>query len=107
MAKSKQKRIKKHKASKSGSSSSGSRSSSRSSRASSSSSSSSSGGGYGVSKRGSGGGLMQSMRSGFKRAAGVGDDTGGESDKPSTLSNVLWTVLLLAAVGALLYRWYG
>ncbi len=52
---------------------------------------------------GGGGGVMQSMRSGFKRAAGVGD----QPEKPSTASNIVWTILLLAAVALLLYRWYG
>lgn len=51
-----------------------------------------------------GGGVMQGLRNGFKRAAGQGEDTG---EKPSTLSNILWTVVLLAALGFLLYRWYG
>ena len=53
---------------------------------------------------GSGGGVMQGIRSGFQRAAGVDD---GTHEKPSTLSNVLWGVALLAAVGFLLYRFYG
>ena len=65
------------------------------------------GGGYGVSKRSSGGGVMQSLRSGFKRAAGVGGDEDRGEEKSSTLSNVLWTLLLLGAVAALLYKWYG
>lgn len=56
-----------------------------------------------VASGGGGGGVMQSMRSGFKRAAGVGD----EAEKPSTASNLIWTLLLLAAVGFLLYRYYG
>ena len=56
------------------------------------------------SARAGGGGVMQSMRAGFKRAAGVDD---GPQEKPSTLSNILWTVLLLAALGFLIYRWYG
>ncbi|HJL15594.1 MAG TPA: hypothetical protein RMH99_08065 [Sandaracinaceae bacterium LLY-WYZ-13_1] len=59
----------------------------------------------GASKSATGGGVMQSMRAGFRRAAGAENAKG--DDKPSTLSNVLWTVVLLAAVGFLLYRWYG
>ncbi|MCA9604216.1 MAG: hypothetical protein KC619_01390 [Myxococcales bacterium] len=55
-------------------------------------------------RSGGGGGVMQSMRAGFKRAAGVED---GPEEKPSTLSNILWTLLLLAALGFLIYRWYG
>ena len=54
---------------------------------------------------GGGGGVMQNIRSGFQRAAGV--DDGSKSEKSSTVSNVLWTIALLAAVGFLLYRWYG
>lgn len=50
-----------------------------------------------------GGGVMQGIRSGLRRAAGAGDS----NEKPSTLGNVLWTLVLLAAVGFLLYRWYG
>ena len=48
---------------------------------------------------------MQGLRSSFKRAAGGGSDD--PEDKPSTLSNVLWTLLLLAALAFALYRWYG
>ncbi len=55
------------------------------------------------SARSGGGGVLQSMRSGFKRAAGAED---GPEEKPSTLSNVLWTVLLVAALGFLIYRWF-
>lgn len=62
-------------------------------------SSASSGGGGG----GGSGGVMQSIRSGFKRAAGVEES----KEKPSTLSNIIWTLVLLAAVGFLIYRWYG
>ena len=51
-----------------------------------------------------GGGVMQSIRSGFQRAAGAGEPV---DEKPSTASNVIWTVVLLAAVAFLLYRWYG
>lgn len=61
-------------------------------------SSSGSGGGGGSS-----GGVMQSIRSGFKNAAGVGES----KEKPSTVSNIIWTLVLLAAVGFLIYRWYG
>ncbi len=56
-------------------------------------------------RAGGGGGVMQSLRNGFKRAAGAED--GAEESKPSTVSNIIWTVLLLAALGFLLYRWYG
>lgn len=52
-----------------------------------------------------GGGLMQSMRSGFKRA--VTGDNSEESNKPSTVSNVIWTLLFLAALGLLAYRLFG
>ena len=52
---------------------------------------------------GSSGGVMQSIRSGFRRAAGVEE----AKEKPSTVSNVVWTLVLLAAVGFLIYRWYG
>jgi len=55
-------------------------------------------------RSGGGGGVLTSMREGFKRAAGAGDEP---KEKPSRLSNILWTVLLLAAVGFLIYRWYG
>lgn len=48
-----------------------------------------------------GGGLLQSIRSGFRQAAGV------EESKPSRASNIFWTMLLIAAAGLLLYRWYG
>ena len=50
-----------------------------------------------------GGGVMQSLRSGFRRAAGVES----ANDGPSTKSNVLWTLLLVAAVAFFLYRMYG
>lgn len=50
----------------------------------------------------SSGGVMQSIRSGFRRAAGAED-----AREPSRLSNIVWTVVLLAAVAFLLYRWYG
>lgn len=49
-----------------------------------------------------GGGVLQSIRSGFRRAAGV-----EESKESSRLGNILWTLLLIAAVALLLYRWYG
>ena len=61
-----------------------------------------SGSGGGPSASG-GGGVMQSIRSGFKRAAGVEES----KEKPSTLSNILWMLVLLAAIGVFLYRWYG
>jgi hypothetical protein len=55
-----------------------------------------------------GGGVMQSLRSGMKAAAGVSDGEGKKKDdKPSTLSNVIWGIILIAAVAFLLYRWYG
>jgi len=60
-------------------------------------------------KRGSGssssggGGAMQSIRSGFRRAAGVEKSKSGSS----TVANVIWTLILLAAIALLLYRWYG
>ncbi|HEY8432642.1 MAG TPA: hypothetical protein VIL20_29930 [Sandaracinaceae bacterium] len=46
--------------------------------------------------------MLQSIRSGFRRAAGV-----EESKESSRLGNILWTLLLIAAVALLLYRWYG
>ena len=52
--------------------------------------------------RSEGGGVMQSLRQGFKNAAGAGE----REEKSSTLSNVLWTVLLLAAAGVFIYRYY-
>ncbi len=48
------------------------------------------------------GGVMQSIRSGFRRATGV-----EQSAKPSRAGNIVWTIILLAAVAVLLYRWYG
>ncbi|MEC7525471.1 MAG: hypothetical protein VYE22_36645 [Myxococcota bacterium] len=57
----------------------------------------------GVPKTASGGGVMQSMRNGFKSAVGAGDSQ--PKQKESTLSNVLWTIVLIAAVAFLLYRW--
>ncbi|MGE0791492.1 MAG: hypothetical protein AB7S26_37805 [Sandaracinaceae bacterium] len=49
-----------------------------------------------------GGGVLQSLRSGFKNVAGV-----GESDKKeSALSNILWTVVLIAAIAFAAYRCY-
>lgn len=50
------------------------------------------------------GGVMQSIRSGFQRAAGAGEQV---EEKPSTASNVIWGLVLLGAVAFLLYRWYG
>jgi len=55
--------------------------------------------------RAGGGGVMQGMRASIKRVAGA--DRGRKDDKPSTLSNVLWTVVLLLAVAFLIYRYYG
>ena len=52
--------------------------------------------------RSEGGGVMQSLRQGFKNAAGAGE----REEKSSTFSNVLWTVLLLAAAGVFIYRYY-
>ena len=49
-----------------------------------------------------GGGVMQSMRSGFKRAAGVGE---GPPQKESTLSKIIWGVLILAAAGYVVYKY--
>ena len=49
----------------------------------------------------SGGGVLQSMRSGFKRAAGV---EGGDKP-PSKWSNVFWGALFIAALVLLYYRW--
>jgi hypothetical protein len=46
-----------------------------------------------------GGGFLQGIRSGFRQAAGV------EQSKSSTLGNVIWTVVLLAAAALLVYRW--
>lgn len=51
----------------------------------------------------SGGGLLQSMRSGIRQVAGVEV----KHSKPSRLSNIIWTIVLIAAVGLLLYRFYG
>lgn len=49
-----------------------------------------------------GGGVMQRMRSGFKRAAGVGDEP---QQKESTLSKVLWGLLMAGAVAYLVYKY--
>jgi hypothetical protein len=46
-------------------------------------------------------GVMVGMRGGFQRVAK--SVTGGNA-KSSTLSNILWTVVLLAALGLFLYR---
>lgn len=51
----------------------------------------------------SGGGVMQSIRAGFRRAAGAEEP----SKDSSRLGNIVWTILLIAAVAFLLYRWYG
>ncbi|MEQ8457401.1 MAG: hypothetical protein RLO52_11165 [Sandaracinaceae bacterium] len=72
---------------------------------SSSSTSGSTGASTGVPKTASGGGVMQSMRNGFKSAVGAGESS--KKKKDSTLSNVLWTVVLIGAIGFLLYRTYG
>ena len=58
----------------------------------------------GVSKSGGGGGLMQGIRSGIQKAAGV-DEKPSQSSSKGT--NILMTVLLIVAVGFLLYREYG
>ena len=47
------------------------------------------------------GGVMQSMRSGFKRAV-TGDNE--QAEKSSTLSNVIWGIILVAALALLAYR---
>jgi hypothetical protein len=49
---------------------------------------------------GGGGGVLQSMRSGFRQVAGVEQAKG----KPSKLSNAIWTILLIAALALLAYR---
>lgn len=49
---------------------------------------------------GGGGGVLQSMRSGFRQVAGVEQAKG----PPSKLSNVIWTILLVAAAALLVYR---
>jgi hypothetical protein len=51
---------------------------------------------------GGSGGLLQSMRSGFRRAAGAEEP----KEKPSKLSNLIWTLVFLLAAGVLIYRWY-
>ena len=55
--------------------------------------------------RAGGGGVMQGMRASIKRVAGA--DADRRDDKPSTLSNVLWVIVLLLAVAVLIYRYYG
>ncbi len=54
----------------------------------------------GVPKSGGGGGLLQSMRSGLRQVAGVEQPQG----KPSKLSNIIWTIVLVAAAALLAYR---
>lgn len=49
-----------------------------------------------------GGGVMQSIRSGFRRAAGA-----EESKESSRLGNIVWTIILIAAIAFFLYRQYG
>ncbi len=51
----------------------------------------------------SGGGLLQGIQAGIRRAAG----TDAPAEKPSKLSNIITTALLIAAVAFLLYRFYG
>ena len=58
-------------------------------------------GGGGPGPAPTGGGLMQGMRSGFKDIAGAGDD----ERRPSLFSNVLWGLVLLAALTFAVYRW--
>lgn len=47
------------------------------------------------------GGVMQSMRSGFKRAV-TGDHE--QTQKSSTVSNVIWGIILVGALALLAYR---
>lgn len=49
-----------------------------------------------------GGGVLQSIRTGIRRATGTDDS----NEQPSKLSNAIWTALLVAAVALLIYRWY-
>ena len=49
-----------------------------------------------------GGGLLQGIRNGIRRAAG----TDAPAEKPSKTSNIVTGVILLAAVAFLIYRWY-
>ena len=49
----------------------------------------------------SGGGVMQGMVGGFRRAVGV------EKSKKAGLGSHLWTILLLLALGAILYWRFG
>jgi hypothetical protein len=51
-----------------------------------------------------GGGVMQGMVGGFRRAVGVGD---GRQKKRSALGTVIWLLLLAGAVGVLAYRLSG
>ena len=50
---------------------------------------------------GSGGGAMQSMVGGFRRAVGV------EKDEKKGRSDVIWTILLVIAIAALLFWRFG
>ncbi|CAG0979227.1 hypothetical protein ARNL5_02333 [Anaerolineae bacterium] len=49
-----------------------------------------------------GGGILQSMRSSVRRVAGVEEG----DKKPSTLSNVIWGIVLAALAGFAIYRWF-
>ena len=49
-----------------------------------------------------GGGLLQGIRNGIRRAAG----TDAPAEKPSKTSNIVTGVILLAAVAFLIYRLY-
>jgi hypothetical protein len=55
-----------------------------------------------------GGGALRGLRSGFQRATGTagagGEASAAPKKKSSRLANVLWTLLLVAAVGFFLYR---
>lgn len=51
-----------------------------------------------------GGGLLQGIHAGLRRAAGTDRD---EKSAPSKVGNIITTVLLIAAVAMLLYRFYG
>lgn len=48
------------------------------------------------------GGVLQSLRSGFRRAAGA-----EKPEKESTLSKVIWGVIFAAAIGLLIARFLG
>lgn len=49
------------------------------------------------------GGVLQSMRSGFRRAAGA--ESGPQQE--STLSKVVWGLVLVAAIAFAVTRWLG